>query len=108
MPGSKTGAALRRANGQYQRGASGNPKGKRAIAGTPSAEVATLARDTSPEAFAIVQSIARDKSADAGERLRAARLWIELGATPEAEKPEDAPLTVSLVNDWRPLKKGTT
>lgn len=100
---SQQAVSTRQANGTFRPGTSGNPKGKR-LGGKPSAALVKLARDFQAEAFEIVKEIART-GADEGERLRAARLALEIANTPDPEagqKSEPMVLTVRRVQDWRP------
>lgn len=89
MSGTKSGASTKKRNhGQFKPGKSGNPKGKRALTGQVEQEIVDLARSSACEAFAIVQEIARHGENE-GERLRAARLWLEIGAKPDEEEKSD-------------------
>lgn len=85
----------------WRAGQSGNPKGKK-LGGKPSEALKALAREFSREAFEIVREIART-GADEGERLRAARLCLEIANVEDAEAADTDANTITVVyrNDYQ-------
>jgi hypothetical protein len=104
MSGTKHGASQRKRNvGQFKPGESGNTKGRPAgkIRGALSKAIRELAKETAAEAFAIVQEIARHGENE-GERLRAARIWLELAADVSGEDASLEGYRVEWVDEgWR-------
>lgn len=102
-PPLKQGSDKRKKNAtSWAPGKSGNPAGRK-LGGKPTPALVRLAREFQAEAFGVVKEIARS-GADEGERLRAARLALEIANTPDAEeKEQDDTLEVRLLNHWRPV-----
>ena len=112
IPANRTEQALRRANGTFRNGVSGNPSGRPRIV----ADLQAAARVLAPEAFGVLARIMADERQPASARVTAANSLLDRGfGRPSTavivEAPKESPeeeersreLRRRLLKDWEDM-----